>query len=51
LASADFAHQAADGPDAGERRLDVEEEIIPSGGQAADLRHPFDEVRIVVSVN
>lgn len=29
--------------------LEPEEEAIPSGGQVADLRHPFDEVRIVVS--
>lgn len=29
--------------------LDPEEETIPSGGQVTDHRHPFDEVRIVVS--
>jgi quercetin dioxygenase-like cupin family protein len=29
--------------------LDPEEETIPNGGKAGDHRHPFDEVRIVVS--
>src|ERR1700722_15271696 len=29
--------------------LDAEEETIPSGSSIADHRHPFDEVRIVVS--
>jgi quercetin dioxygenase-like cupin family protein len=29
--------------------LDPEEETIPSGASVADHRHPFDEVRIVVS--
>src|ERR1700722_4197678 len=29
--------------------LDPEEETIPSGAAIADHRHPFDEVRIVVS--
>lgn len=29
--------------------LEPEEEVIPGGGQVADHRHPFDEVRIVVS--
>jgi quercetin dioxygenase-like cupin family protein len=29
--------------------LDPEEEVIPAGAQVADHRHPFDEVRIVVS--
>jgi quercetin dioxygenase-like cupin family protein len=29
--------------------LEPEEEIIPEGGHVTDHRHPFDEVRIVVS--
>ncbi|MGE4133468.1 MAG: cupin domain-containing protein [Bdellovibrionales bacterium] len=29
--------------------LEPVEETIPSGGKVADHRHPFDEVRIVVS--
>lgn len=29
--------------------LEPEEETIPGGGQVGDHRHPFDEVRIVVS--
>lgn len=29
--------------------LEPQEETIPSGAQVADHRHPFDEVRIVVS--
>src|ERR1700722_15751579 len=29
--------------------LDAEEELIPSGAKVDDHRHPFDEVRIVVS--
>ena len=29
--------------------LDAEEELIPSGAKVEDHRHPFDEVRIVVS--
>jgi quercetin dioxygenase-like cupin family protein len=29
--------------------LEPEEEVIPPGAQASDLRQPFDEVRIVVS--
>ncbi|NJL26075.1 MAG: cupin domain-containing protein [Calothrix sp. SM1_5_4] len=29
--------------------LEPQEESLPSGGQVSDHRHPFDEVRIVVS--
>lgn len=29
--------------------LEVQEEAIPAGGAVSDHRHPFDEVRIVVS--
>ncbi|MGE3681622.1 MAG: cupin domain-containing protein [Bdellovibrionales bacterium] len=29
--------------------LEAHEEVIPPGAQIADHRHPFDEVRIVVS--
>ncbi|MBX3021499.1 MAG: cupin domain-containing protein [Bdellovibrionales bacterium] len=29
--------------------LEPQEETIPQGGGASELRHPFDEVRIVVS--
>ena len=29
--------------------LDPEQEVIPGGTQVIDHRHPFDEVRIVVS--
>lgn len=29
--------------------LEPQEEIIPKGGEIPDHRHPFDEVRIVVS--
>lgn len=29
--------------------LEPDEEVIPSGGHVPDHRHPFDEVRIVVS--
>ncbi len=30
-------------------RLEPQEEIFPPGAQVGDHRHPFDEVRIVVS--
>jgi len=29
--------------------LEAEEETLPRGASVADLRHPFDEVRIVVT--
>jgi quercetin dioxygenase-like cupin family protein len=29
--------------------LEPQEEVFPAGSQVADHRHPFDEVRIVVS--
>jgi quercetin dioxygenase-like cupin family protein len=29
--------------------LEPQEEIIPAGGQVTDHRHPFDEIRLVVS--